>query len=141
MPVKVFAVLVLHKVAGRLGLLVDVVGGVALDVRVDDGDHPAAVRRQIVLQLRGVGEEVLVPCEVPAAVGACMGMSCVHSVRAECNSALMDHAALLLPGKAMQCIEFRCWLCCMPLTPADSLCTEEAHRLPSVCSMSSQMTS
>mmetsp|Transcript_33421 Transcript_33421/g.74958 ORF Transcript_33421/g.74958 Transcript_33421/m.74958 type:complete len:362 (+) Transcript_33421:1247-2332(+) len=61
---EVAAVLVLAEEAQALGLRVDRVAHVHLEVRVDDGDHLASSRRQVMLQAFGVGEQVLVPGEV-----------------------------------------------------------------------------
>ncbi len=63
------AVLVLDEQVALLGLAVDVVAGVDLDVRVDDGDELAAVQCQVLHHLLGVRELDGVPREVALAVG------------------------------------------------------------------------
>ena len=61
---KVGPVLGLDEVTEILRLLVDVVAVVALDVRVDDGDHLATLRRHVGDHLGGMGELVRIPREV-----------------------------------------------------------------------------
>ena len=64
-PVKVVAVLVFGEQPLLLGLLVNVVPVVLLDVRINDVDQLPAVRCQGLLHLDGGGEVSSVPCEVP----------------------------------------------------------------------------
>ena len=60
--------LVLDKVVVVLGLGVNVIAGVGLDVRIDDGDELAAIVSQVAHHVLGRGKLELVPGEVALAV-------------------------------------------------------------------------
>mmetsp|Transcript_1308 Transcript_1308/g.2251 ORF Transcript_1308/g.2251 Transcript_1308/m.2251 type:complete len:223 (+) Transcript_1308:1253-1921(+) len=62
------AVSVLNVQGLRSRLLVDVVVVVSFDVRVDDGHHSPTLFPKSLLHLDGVGEESLVPREVPLSI-------------------------------------------------------------------------
>ena len=106
-PIIVRAILIPHEVFVLQRLLIDVVVFILFDVRVDDGDRLAAVGCDVILQLDRVGEQVLVPSEVPS-----------KRMRAR-----------LQTGPHLPHLQQLCRL------------QHNTHRLPSVCSMSSQMTS
>eukprot|EP00964_Phaeocystis_antarctica_P079296 scaffold49387_cov72-Phaeocystis_antarctica.AAC.8 len=108
------AVLGLYKVTLGFALVVDLVARVLLDVRVDDGDHLAAGRRKLVLHRRRVGELVLVPREVPLAVGV-LDVEPQHVVRQVEGLELPMHMAhvglvVVVPPALMRCVlcEDRC---------------------------------